>query len=722
MLDIWFVDKDNQRISAAGFSTGNKANPYWIFLKSEGLIAPQAAVNMEVSLLVMNNGNGPQTATFAQPMVTATDKVKPYTPNITDKQFSQQQQTIDSINSTVQQQGTNINNVSTRVQTAEGSISTAQNNISGLKSSQKQTADGLSQEVSDRKSGDSTVLQQGKDFTISQVSNSESNMKSLISQKADSTTIGVIQNDVSSLKSQVNWQQISFNDMNFLNTTGNYLVTSGNGTNSPFTPWFYITVDAPRPDRITQTAWKDNNSNLTYKRSLFGATWSAWSQVVSSATLLNIFHDSWSLGTTTNDGITKQMVTGIMGQPDGTLILKGNSLILDGNTTVTGDFYAKGGNFTNLNASNIKVGTLDGYQVNIANVNVNNLVGDTITGFNFNVNKQMTIASGGIIQSDVIHMDKTSFGVSAPNVGVQRYSPQGYNVTVFGTFSISSVLGNISTNGSIQVTKPGDTTPYKKGDSYSTYGVNNMYIRTLNYDNKDPNEHLNISSAEIDIITGGTSGLLSDSTDATQIRSSYVTTTGSVTAGSAVNTGIVYSGNGNLWLNSANASTVLQGGGTSILQARENGYMYYLTRKTGSSGSALYMASDGAIITLSSATKYKTNIEHDTTTSLADRLMTVDLASWNDKNEEHMRQEYKTVGNTPDYAIDKDGARYVGLIAEDLVKADLEEFVVRDVDTGSVESIRYDRIGIALIPAVRQQRDMINELRLEIERLKDKVQ
>lgn len=168
----------------------------------------------------------------------------------------------------------------------------------------------------------------------------------------------------------------------------------------------------------------------------------------------------------------------------------------------------------------------------------------------------------------------------------------------------------------------------------------------------------------------------------------------------------------------------LVGSGTLILRAGKNNndYLYYETKKTGSGGSALYMASDGAIISHSSATKYKSNIEYDTTTSLADRLMTVDLASWNDKNEERMRQEYKTVGKTPDYAIDKDGARYVGLIAEDLVKADLEEFVVRDVDTGSVESIRYDRIGIALIPAVRQQRDMINELRLEIERLKDKVQ
>ena len=52
-----------------------------------------------------------------------------------------------------------------------------------------------------------------------------------------------------------------------------------------------------------------------------------------------------------------------------------------------------------------------------------------------NANKQITIASGGSLQSDIVNMSKTSFGVSAPNVGVQRYSPQGYNVTVFGTFN-----------------------------------------------------------------------------------------------------------------------------------------------------------------------------------------------------------------------------------------------------------------------------------------------
>jgi hypothetical protein len=96
---------------------------------------------------------------------------------------------------------------------------------------------------------------------------------------------------------------------------------------------------------------------------------------------------------------------------------------------------------------------------------------------------------------------------------------------------VSSILGNISTIGTINVTKPGETKPYKIGNSYSEYSVNNIYIYTKNYNNGDPNEHLNIASAEIDIMQGGDSGMLSDSINSTRIRATSITTTGSVKSG-----------------------------------------------------------------------------------------------------------------------------------------------------------------------------------------------
>jgi hypothetical protein len=80
MLDIWFYDKDNKRISSASRSTGQVSSPYWVKLSNEGFTAPINAVSVQVSLLVNNAGAG-QVATFSQPLVTATEKLQEYTPN-----------------------------------------------------------------------------------------------------------------------------------------------------------------------------------------------------------------------------------------------------------------------------------------------------------------------------------------------------------------------------------------------------------------------------------------------------------------------------------------------------------------------------------------------------------------------------------------------------------------------------------------------------------------
>lgn len=73
--------------------------------------------------------------------------------------------------------------------------------------------------------------------------------------------------------------------------------------------------------------------------------------------------------------------------------IAGKNIVLDGNTTVTGDFYAKGGNFKNLNASNLTVGTLNGSQVNITNINANNIVSGVLNSITAN---SMTLNAGTI--------------------------------------------------------------------------------------------------------------------------------------------------------------------------------------------------------------------------------------------------------------------------------------------------------------------------------------
>lgn len=717
LLDIWFVDKNNQRISAAGSSTGNKANPYWVFLKSEGFIAPQNAVNMEVSLLVMNNGDGAQTATFTQPMVTATDKVKPYTPNITDKQFSTQQQKIDSISSIVSDPNTGLTK---RVQTAEGFMTSATDRLGKVENKSTSTADGLTREIKDRTDGDNNTLQQGKDFTTSQISNSESGMKSFVNQTISGLQIGAISSDVNALKLSTQWQTVNVDDLNNMTNQGKFFIQGGNHTNAPVGGWFYLTVDKPINGRITQVAWADSNPTMQYTRILFGSNWSNWNRVVTNETVLSIFNDSWSLGTSANDGITKQLITGINGQADGTLVLSGKSVVLNSDTVFGKNFIIGSANIANGAIGTAQIGDAAITSAKIANLDVSKLTGDTITGFNINANRQIKIASGGALISDVVNMDKTNFSVSAPNISSYRFSSEKYKVsTSNGIFNINSVLGVFSSDGNISVAVDTNTDPYKKGVFHSEYGGNNLMMSATNYTNGDPDEQLNMSSARLDYMYSKT-GFLSDATDHTSIRANLIETTGTLNAFSGAQIPNIYS-YPNLILESKNQSVYFRSGGDYRLQIRENGYIYLWNKKFGSGGSSLQVAGDGALFIQSSATKFKEDIQYDGGTSVGDKFLTLDPATWQDKAEYEARAKYRKIGTEPDHQIHMDDKRYYGLIAEDLVKAGLEEFVVRDEKTGEVNGLEYDKVAISLIPVLREQRAAINELKVEIERLKDKV-
>ncbi|WP_334098205.1 phage tail protein [Leuconostoc lactis] len=103
-------------------------------------------------------------------------------PEDTADQISTVSQKVDSITSIVSDPTTGL---STRVQTAEGNISTVKSNVSDLQSKQTQTADGLTTEISNRATGDTNTLTQAKDFTTSSITSSESGMKSLLTQTSD---------------------------------------------------------------------------------------------------------------------------------------------------------------------------------------------------------------------------------------------------------------------------------------------------------------------------------------------------------------------------------------------------------------------------------------------------------------------------------------------------------------------------------------------------------
>lgn len=134
----------------------------------------------------------------------------------------------------------------------------------------------------------------------------------------------------------------------------------------------------------------------------------------SANTILQLFKDNWAIGITDN---AFEIVSGIVGD-NTSMNLISNNITLRGNTTVTEDFYAKGGNFKNLNASNITTGTINAANINVINLDVSSLSGN-ITNFiksywNSAYSSVKIDSSGMVVSTDSSNMaiSDTGFAVT----------------------------------------------------------------------------------------------------------------------------------------------------------------------------------------------------------------------------------------------------------------------------------------------------------------------
>lgn len=109
-------------------------------------------------------------------------------PEDINTQLAQVKITADGVYQTVNDPQTGLN---TRVSTAEGNIIKVQSSVNGMSNTVTQTANGLTQEIADRKTGDSNTLQAGKDFTTSQIKSYDTGMQSQITQASNAIMASV---------------------------------------------------------------------------------------------------------------------------------------------------------------------------------------------------------------------------------------------------------------------------------------------------------------------------------------------------------------------------------------------------------------------------------------------------------------------------------------------------------------------------------------------------
>ena len=447
----------------------------------------------------------------------------------------------------------------------------------------------------------------------------------------------------------------------------------------------------------------------------------------SSSTILSLFKDNWSIGIKDNQGL---LTTGLFGDING-MTLNGKTVTIDANTTnITGTTWISSAMIQSAAIQTANIADAAITNAKIATLDVAKITGDVSSFIQSNWNGQFgstTIDSTGM--EVVTGKAKTKFGdgsmslisTKGENIGwIGRQVDSVYDNLDFLTFGLNGY--HTTTPGDEHYDDNGNNTDQFYGGDGIIFGISTTgggYLPLLQWNSdlaagyRSGRRGWMFTQPIVAGLTVYTENANNDSNGIIMqpqtIDNVYYPVLTSISSGGSTGYAIGL------------GASYMYAGNTRILRADSNGYLYYQTTKTGSSGKSLLMASDGAIIAQSSATKYKSNIKYEKDTTFGDKLLTIDPATWSDKNEVEQISEYNRTGKEPDYAMNKDGARYYGLIAEDMVKAGLEELVVRDTVTGAVEGIQYEKIGAALIPLLREQRNQINILKLEVEKLKVKI-
>lgn len=371
----------------------------------------------------------------------------------------------------------------------------------------------------------------------------------------------------------------------------------------------------------------------------------------------------------------------------GNILFKSNRIFLDAASTVfSGKAFIPDAAISNLTADKITTGTLNAGLLNVINVNANSITTGNIKGPNLDIN----LTTGEVIfgrgrihdTSDAIDINvdqryiSTASGsarVMLKNGEMQLIEPTIFDLSTDPYLRISNaVSGTAFSGGVIEGRKTAViTNKDNNGWAFSTP------IGTMNFSGLSTGQSYNGSWLPT-IIGGADRGVFISGGGAFDM--------GTISASPYIQIGTSGPGGG-YW----GDRTVIDGSYVHIPSA---------WRRTASAGANVVVHPDGALTRVASATKYKTDIQRSYVSDYGERLLGLPTATWIDKTELKRYNEGESQIKP---------TRYFGMIAEDLAAAGLEMLVQRNLE-GGLEGIEYDRIGVALIPVIKQLKDKVKEL------------
>ena len=404
----------------------------------------------------------------------------------------------------------------------------------------------------------------------------------------------------------------------------------------------------------------------------------------------------------TNVNVRKNDTLAQINMSAGTTLIQNDKIYMDASSTVfSGKAFIPSAAITSLNADKIDTGTLDAGRINVINLNANNITTGTINGANLKINLndgEILFQKGRIASTNGnLNIDLDNGRMSVTNWMHQGVYFQDGNM-VFDDQASWLTSNNDPKYGGI---KRADWSTFAGSNGLEIYAQNGIVLKSKNF-----NGALDNGSFVDSATTGAALGLNKDG-DVLLKSTKFIKLTGG-------NQFDLFRSGGYQALNpypSISIGTGAFGGNDAVKKGSriiiEGSYVHVPSVYYATTGSApnVYVASDGALVRSTSASKYKTDIQRSYSTDYGDKLLNLPTAIWTDKGQKE-RYEAGSRHIKPE--------KYFGMIAEDLADAGLDLLVSRNPLTHEIEGIQYERIAPALLPVIKKLKDKVNRLEKKV--------
>lgn len=435
--------------------------------------------------------------------------------------------------------------------------------------------------------------------------------------------------------------------------------------------------------------------------------------------------------------VSKDDILGQINIAAGATLIQNKKLYFDADSTVfSGKAFIPDAAITNISADKITAGTLDAGKINVININADNIVAGTISGKNVNMNLttgDIRFTAGRFHNSDDtfdIHIDENYFysentistgpwttskssllikdGQLQLTQGTRLDQINNPYLKIFRSEGLAfGIVGNALARASVIA---GNESIALVQDKFDSNG-NEQFLGPF-FEQQDEKDNWVQSYLNSDFVGVGVSrpygtGMflkkvpfaiyISSGEQQAKIRGKKIIIENNPNNGESYIPRIIVGQEDEPFdLNDSMGKTIHIGAESIYLQEDQS-------KNSTGFGANVYLDAFGKMYVTTSASRFKQNIKRNYDTTYGNKLLNLPTATWKDKSEVKKYEAGE---------IDHKPRSYYGMIAEDLDKAGLDMLVTKE--NGKITGIQYDRIGVALIPVIKELKEKIKRLESKI--------